>query len=1074
MTPNYLHEANAILLIYDITHIGSFQNLEEWIKLIHKTFLGGIESDMNAKDPRLPFLGLLGNKSDLSHIRVVKPDRHYQLASDFNLVGFFVSARTGDNLSSAIYQIAAELLGVSSKRIMSQEMMVQRGEIEGAGAGEEALYSFPGTNSDNSEPGTGVSSSLTSKILQELQASQRRKQQTDDNDVCYASESGGLKGKVRVTKDGRHSFLDEDERKISPTVSKLVEKEGTRAWSAESDKERGRTREPRPSPTRHTISSALAAKEAQKKRSTSADAWKHLVTKETKNRTKFYGTEKTLLVLLEEERARFSQLEEEYHKLLAEVHALQTSHLQDLKNLDRRSDADMKSLQKALVLKTEESNQSQKELQQFHGRYAKESAGWIAANERLEANVKQLEKMLKEVEKRSDNQERIIHDISKSKKEISEVASVKEAEGRKLFLLVKEKEAEWAKEKEMRMKLEVQALQLDHFVAQRDEEIKSLRNSLQKKAYENDELQRTRSQLQDARQDLDDMTKRERMYLEEIEQLNLKERKLFSELDDLTNSQKRALDEIERLSMRESSLIKELEQTKVADSKLQQEITEVRNKLKEEEDEVALLAKQARLQQIENSKMAQDLFEARAEVHEKRLALDQKEAEIRSLKETEIVIRRERDEARVEIATRQAELSDLQKQVQDIGRRLEHEVQSKFDIKHQNKEKLIVVAEKISDLQESLSDTQLQISELKQREDGLKANLRQKDDTIASLQKQLNEQQQSLNEAQSHLAKESYLNESLKSKKKEELLALQEKFSSAKAAMEQEAQSLRNQLNQKNLQATASVDETSRLKIEVSELTADRFRLEARLTELTALESSHSRQISNLQQQLRQRDQELSLLSIKHQTLLEQLKRIDDEILSLKTTSQVLKDTDGSRFQNNINDLSRRVKAQLSGLLDTPGGTTSGTSNSTTGFSFFNSAVPPTSSRSPLKSSSTTKTDEALHRDSKVRQNQPLPTESLGRRGERDRPQPSGIQDEASTRDSVLKNIPDNSEYQLYSSGRNGPIPEERSRFAATYENKHIAGLDDFTSSSSWDIDLAASYSKNRNESRPFAEKYKA
>ncbi|KAJ3215103.1 Ras- protein Rab-28 [Dinochytrium kinnereticum] len=122
MTQNYLYGANAIILVYDITNIGTFQNLEEWMKLIQQAFLQGYDSIMvDAKDSRLPYMALMGNKSDLSHIRVVKPDRHQQLASDYNLVGFFVSARTGEGISNAIYHIAADLLGVSSKRITSMD-----------------------------------------------------------------------------------------------------------------------------------------------------------------------------------------------------------------------------------------------------------------------------------------------------------------------------------------------------------------------------------------------------------------------------------------------------------------------------------------------------------------------------------------------------------------------------------------------------------------------------------------------------------------------------------------------------------------------------------------------------------------------------------------------------------------------------------------------------------------------------------------------------------------------------------------------------------------------------------------
>ncbi|KAJ3218585.1 hypothetical protein HDU67_004889 [Dinochytrium kinnereticum] len=850
-----------------------------------------------------------------------------------------------------------------------------------------------------------------------------------DADVCFASELGGLKGKIRVNRDGRHSFVDGDEKTTSPTVSKILEKD--RAGSRKDmdftgewvEKERGRERERERPESKYAkaISSSYSAKKPAEKRSNSADAWKQLVSKETKNRTKFYGTEKTLLVLLEEERSRFTQLEEEYHKLLAEVQALQTSHLQDLRNLDRRSEADLKAVQKALVIKTDECAQIQKELSQYQGRYAKESAGWISANERLESHVGQLDRLLKEMEKRAENQDKAIQELTRSKKELGDMVNGKEGENRKILNLMKEKEAEWVKEKEMRMKLEVQALQLDHFVAQRDEDIKTLRLQLQKKSVEADEVVRVRGQIQEAHQDLDDLTKREKMYLDEIEQLTTRERKLFSDLEDMSNGQKRALAEIDRLTNRESSLIREIDQVKIFESKLHQEIVDARARINQESEEVATLTKQNRNLQLENARLSQEVFEAKSQVQEQKMIVEQRDMEIRGLKESEFMLRRERDDGKVELSTRQSELSDLQKQLQDVAKRLESEVQSKIDIKHQNKEKLIAVAEKISDLQDALGETQQQISELKQNEEKLRTTIRQKEDAMASQQRQTNELQQVIAELQSNLAKESYMNETLKTKKKEELLALQEKFSTAKAAMDQEAQNLRAQLNQKQIQAHVNLDESSRLKIEVSELTADRFRLEARLTELTALESSHSRQISNLQQQLRQRDQELSLLSIKHQTLVEQLKRIDDEIQGLKASSVTLRDGDGARVQMNINDLSRRIKTQLGILLDQS--TTPSITASTT---FLSGPPPPTPLTRLSKSipSRTATTDAPL---SSQRQSDNV-------EGRRPDYEARGIAQRQAERDRQDRER----EYRASSSMQSLAF-----RRSVTQDNKHIVGFDD-------------------------------
>lgn len=43
----------AVLLVYDITNYESFQNLEDWYRLVRRTF----------DDDHMPYVGLVGNKS---------------------------------------------------------------------------------------------------------------------------------------------------------------------------------------------------------------------------------------------------------------------------------------------------------------------------------------------------------------------------------------------------------------------------------------------------------------------------------------------------------------------------------------------------------------------------------------------------------------------------------------------------------------------------------------------------------------------------------------------------------------------------------------------------------------------------------------------------------------------------------------------------------------------------------------------------------------------------------------------------------------------------------------------------
>jgi len=102
MINNYIFGAQAVLLVYDITNYESFQNLEDWYRLVKKTF---------DKD-QLPYVALVGNKSDLQHIRTVKAEKHNQFADENDMYSYQMSAKTGDKVNSCFYRIAADLAGV--------------------------------------------------------------------------------------------------------------------------------------------------------------------------------------------------------------------------------------------------------------------------------------------------------------------------------------------------------------------------------------------------------------------------------------------------------------------------------------------------------------------------------------------------------------------------------------------------------------------------------------------------------------------------------------------------------------------------------------------------------------------------------------------------------------------------------------------------------------------------------------------------------------------------------------------------------------------------------------------------
>jgi Ras-related protein Rab-28 len=139
MIGNYIYGAQAVLLCYDITNYSSFQDLEDWYNLVQRTFRG----------QPMPRITLIGNKTDLNHLRTVNVEKHNQFADENEvraavahdarpqppcawrmcdhscvlvdapsrlrtpqMFSCFMSAKTGDNVTQCFHRIAADLAGV--------------------------------------------------------------------------------------------------------------------------------------------------------------------------------------------------------------------------------------------------------------------------------------------------------------------------------------------------------------------------------------------------------------------------------------------------------------------------------------------------------------------------------------------------------------------------------------------------------------------------------------------------------------------------------------------------------------------------------------------------------------------------------------------------------------------------------------------------------------------------------------------------------------------------------------------------------------------------------------------------
>ncbi|KAL0232979.1 hypothetical protein GEMRC1_011726 [Eukaryota sp. GEM-RC1] len=107
MLSRYIYGSHAVILCYDITNLQSFHNLQDWLSIVRSSF----------GDEPLPTLVLVGTKTDLAHMRMVKPSIHSQFASENQMSSFFLSAKTSDNVHSVFHRIAADLAQIPLSKV---------------------------------------------------------------------------------------------------------------------------------------------------------------------------------------------------------------------------------------------------------------------------------------------------------------------------------------------------------------------------------------------------------------------------------------------------------------------------------------------------------------------------------------------------------------------------------------------------------------------------------------------------------------------------------------------------------------------------------------------------------------------------------------------------------------------------------------------------------------------------------------------------------------------------------------------------------------------------------------------
>uniref|UniRef100_A0A0K8TF92 Ras-related protein Rab-28 n=1 Tax=Lygus hesperus TaxID=30085 RepID=A0A0K8TF92_LYGHE len=119
LLPCYLHAAQIIFVVFDITNAASYSKAAEWLTAIKNIDTG-----------TSPTIALIANKSDMEHQRCVTSEKQNKFANEHGLANHTVSARTGENLKITVQKACADRLGLKLSRVEQEaHQSVVRAEI---------------------------------------------------------------------------------------------------------------------------------------------------------------------------------------------------------------------------------------------------------------------------------------------------------------------------------------------------------------------------------------------------------------------------------------------------------------------------------------------------------------------------------------------------------------------------------------------------------------------------------------------------------------------------------------------------------------------------------------------------------------------------------------------------------------------------------------------------------------------------------------------------------------------------------------------------------------------------------
>lgn len=277
--------------------------------------------------------------------------------------------------------------------------------------------------------------------------------------------------------------------------------------------------------------------------------------------TQFYDS-KNLVNSLENERDRYLKLEEEYRRFAKEAHRERERLAQEIRLLQDDSSTDIVSLQKALMHKQDEYLEVCRRFEEEKMKSDESVTLLRNDREKLGQELARMRHALTEADTSMKEQKQFVTKVLSEKKRMADQLAVQVADTKKAQEQLKEREANWLAEKEMRMQLDVHIIQLQHTLAQREDECKELRNQSARKDAEISDLRRLQFTVEQLQKRIVEHKEKEAKLQETIEGHVARERQMVMDQQDLERQEKRHAEDLHRLSLQENAKVLEVEKLK--------------------------------------------------------------------------------------------------------------------------------------------------------------------------------------------------------------------------------------------------------------------------------------------------------------------------------------------------------------------------------------------------------------------------------------------------------------------------------------------------------------------------------